>query len=182
MSEKDPRILLGRITGAHGIRGDVIVESFAQEPGDIAAYGPLESEDGTRQFDLKITRVTPRGVIARIAGVSDRTAAEAMKGIALYVARTKLPAADEDEFYRADLAGLRAEDPQGTVVGTVVAAVNYGAGDLLELRLTGKTATDLIPFTAQFVPLVDVAGGRIVVDLPPSSDEDDVADENDANG
>jgi 16S rRNA processing protein RimM len=176
MSQDGPRILLGRITGAHGIRGDVIVESFTEEPGDIAAYGPLASEDGKRQFDLKVIRVTLRGVIARIAGVSDRTTAESMKGVALYVARAQFPAADEDEFYLADLAGLRAEDPLGKLVGIVVAAVNYGAGDLLELRMTGQTTTDLIPFSAQFVPLVDIAGGRVVVDLPPSTKDDDVAD------
>ena len=173
MSEDSRRILLGRITGAHGIRGDVVIESFTQEPGDIASYGALASEDGARQFDLKVARVTPRGVIARLAGVADRTSAEALKGVALYVPRSRLPAASEDEFYRADLVGLRAEDPQGNVVGTVVAVLNFGAGDLLELRLADTKTTEVIPFSNQFVPVVDVAGGRVVVDLPPPSPEDD---------
>jgi 16S rRNA processing protein RimM len=173
MSEDSRRILLGRITGAHGIRGDVVIESFTQEPGDIASYGPLASEDGNRQFDLKVIRVTPRGVIARIAGVADRTGAEALKSVALYVARSRLPAANEDEFYRADLVGLRAEDAEGNVVGSVVAVLNFGAGDLLELRLADTKTTEVIPFSNQFVPVVDVAGGRVVVDLPPPSPEDD---------
>ena len=173
MSEDSRSILLGRITGAHGIRGDVVIESFTQEPGDIASYGPLASEDGARQFELTVTRVTPRGVIARIAGVADRTGAEALKGVALYVARSRLPAANEDEFYRADLVGLRAEDAEGNVVGSVVAVLNFGAGDLLELRLADTKTTDVIPFSNQFVPVVDVAGGRVIVDLPPPSPEDD---------
>ena len=173
MSEDSRRILLGRITGAHGIRGDVVIESFTQEPGDIASYGPLASEDGNRQFHLKVIRVTPRGVIARIAGVADRTGAEALKSVALYVARSRLPAANEDEFYRADLVGLRAEDAEGNVVGSVVAVLNFGAGDLLELRLADTKTTEVIPFSNQFVPVVDVAGGRVVVDLPPPSPEDD---------
>jgi 16S rRNA processing protein RimM len=173
MSEESRCILLGRITGAHGIRGDVIIESFAHEPGDIAAYGPLASEDGNRQFELTVSRVTPRGVIARIAGVADRTSAEALKGVALYVPRARLPAADEDEFYRADLVGLRAENPEGNVVGSVVAVLNFGAGDLLELRLADTKTTEVIPVSNQFVPVVDVAGGRVVVDLPPPPPEDE---------
>lgn len=172
MSEESRRILLGRITGAHGIRGDVVIESFTHEPGDVVSYGPLVSEDGARHFELKVSRVTPRGVIASIAGIADRTSAEALKGVALYVPRARMPAADEGEFYRADLVGLRAEDKQGKALGSVVAVLNYGAGDLLELCLAGKKTTEIIPFSDQFVPVVDVAGGRVVVDLPPPDDED----------
>ncbi len=111
-------------------------------------------------------RVTPKGVVARIAGVSDRNGAEALKGLQLYVERARLPATSEDEFYNADLVGLRAEDAEGRRVGTVVAVVNYGAGDLLELRLEGTRKTELIPFTEAYVPVVDVPGNRIVVVLP----------------
>ncbi len=171
MSDKDHRILLGRITAAHGIRGDVVVESFTSEPQAIDAYGPLESEDGTRRIDLSVVRVTPKGVIAHIKGVDDRNEAEALKGFALYVDRARLPAADDDEYYHADLVGLAAEDPQGRKVGTIVAVENFGAGDILELRLDGRAKTELIPFSDAFVPIVDVAGGRVVVALPADDGE-----------
>lgn len=163
------RVLLGRIAGAHGIRGDIVVESYTAEPQDITAYGPLETEDGARQLDLSVARVTPKGVIARIAGITDRTAAERLKGLLLYVDRARLPPAEEGEFYHSDLIGLRAEDAEGRTIGAVAAMPNYGAGDLMELRLEGSRKTELIPFTDAFVPVVDVPGGRVVVVLPDAS-------------
>jgi 16S rRNA processing protein RimM len=172
MSDKDRRVLLGRIGAAHGVRGDVLVESYTAEPQDIAAYGPLETEDGTRRFELKVVRPTAKGVVARIAGIADRNAAEALRGIALYVERGRLPASADGEFYHADLVGLRAEDGEGRTIGTIVAVVNYGAGDLLEVRLEGQRKTELVPFANAFVPTVDIDGGRVVV-LLPLSDKDD---------
>jgi 16S rRNA processing protein RimM len=170
MSDKDRRILLGRIAAPHGIRGDVVVESYTSEPQAIAAYGPLESEDGTRRISLSVVRVTPKGIIAHVKGIDDRNGAEALKGFTLYVDRARLPAADDDEYYRADLIGLAAEDVCGHRVGTVVAVENFGAGDILELRLEGRAKTELIPFSDAFVPVVDVAGGRVVVALPADDD------------
>jgi 16S rRNA processing protein RimM len=172
MIEKTRRILLGRIAAPHGIRGDVLIESYAGEPQAIAAYGPLETEDRARRLELSIVRITPKGVIAHVAGVDDRTGAEALKGLSLYVDRARLPTAEEGEFYRADLVGLAAEDCDGRKIGSVVAVENYGAGDILELRLEGSGKTELIPFADAFVPVVDVAGGRIVVALP-ATDKDD---------
>ncbi len=173
MIEKNRRILLGRIAAPHGIRGDVVIESYAGEPQAIAAYGPLESEDGKRRLEISVVRTTPKGVIAHVAGVDDRNGAEALKGLTLYVDRVRLPAAADGEFYRADLVGLAVEDREGRKIGTVVAVENYGAGDILELRLEGKSKTELIPFTDAFVPVVDVAGGRIVVVLPQTDAEDE---------
>jgi 16S rRNA processing protein RimM len=173
MTEKAQRILLGRIVGAHGIRGDVVIDSYAGEPGNIGAYGPLSSEDGSKQLTIKVVRVTPKGVVARVAGVADRNGAEALKGTTLYVSRDRLPATGEDEFYYADLAGLRADNEAGERIGSVVAMQNYGAGDLLEVRLDGQAITELLPFTDAFVPVVDVAGGRVVVVMPASTPDDD---------
>lgn len=173
MSDTERRILLGRIGAAHGIRGDLLIETYTGDPQDIAAYGPLDSENGARTFELKVIRTTPKGVIAHVTGIDDRTAAETLKGTSLYVDRTRLPAPDEGEFYHADLIGLRAEDEQGRMVGTIVAVQNYGAGDLLELRQEGKRGTELIPFTEACVPTVDVAGGRVVIVAPTIAQEDD---------
>ena len=165
-SSTPPRILLGRITGAHGIRGDVIVHSYAANPEDIAAYGALGDESGQRSFKLELVGGTSKGLIARIAGIADRNAAEALRGTDLYVARDKLPAPDENEFYHVDLIGLDAVSPEGLPLGKIVAVPNYGAGDLLEIALTSRSSTELVPFTETCVPTIDFAARRVVVVLP----------------
>ena len=166
MTTPAARILLGRITGAHGIRGEVVVHSYAQVPEDVAAYGPLADKAGMRMFALKIVRVTPKGVIARIKGVADRNAAEALRGVELYIERERLPVAAEGEFYHADLIGLAAVDTEGKSLGEIVAVHNFGAGDLIEIRLSGSSKTELVPFTDEAVPEIDIADRRVVVVLP----------------
>jgi 16S rRNA processing protein RimM len=167
------RILLGHIAGAHGIRGEVIIHAFTDPPENIAAYGPLIDEAGARTFEIEIVRATAKGVVARLPGISDRNAAEALKGVDLYVERDRLPAAAEGEYYHADLIGLAAVDSDGRRIGEIVAVQNFGAGDLLEIRLAGARHTELIPFTDAFVPEVDVAARRVVVILLPAESADD---------
>ncbi|MGE0851692.1 MAG: ribosome maturation factor RimM [Hyphomicrobiaceae bacterium] len=163
-------ILLGRIAGAHGIRGEVVIHAYTDPPDNIAAYGPLADAGGTRTFKLQGVRVTAKGVIARIAGIEDRTAAEALRGIELYVDRDRLPAAAEGEYYHADLIGLAAVDRDGARLGEIVAVQNYGAGDLLEIRRIGSSRTELIPFTDDYAPQVDLNAGRVVIILPRTTD------------
>lgn len=168
------QVLLGHIAGAHGIRGEVLIKSHTAEPEGIGAYGPLTDETGTRTFTLRVVRVTAKGVIARIAGVCDRTAAETLSGLRLYVDRDRLPAAADGEFYHEDLIGLEARDANGDGIGEVVGVHCYGAGDLLEIRMPGRRQTELIPFTSAFVPTVDVAGRQVTVIVPSAApDEDD---------
>jgi 16S rRNA processing protein RimM len=169
-SRKLARVLLGRIAGAHGIRGEVVIHAYTAAPEDIGTYGPLSDADGARSFRLKSVRVTAKGVVAHLEGISDRSAAEALKGVELYVDRDKLPAAAEGEFYHADLIGLAAVDPQGKRLGEIVAVPNYGAGDLLEIRLAGSGKTEFVPFTEATVPEVDIAAGRAMVAMPAASD------------
>jgi 16S rRNA processing protein RimM len=171
------RVLLGEITTVHGVRGDVVVRSFTADPADVTAYGPLESADGGSRLTLALVRVTDRGVIARIAGVSDRTAAEAYRGTQLWVARSALPPAQEEEFYHADLVGLTAIGPDGAVIGTVAGVENFGAGDLLDVHLTGLARSEYVPFTKAFVPAIDLAGRRLTLIMPLPGDDD--ADEPD---
>jgi 16S rRNA processing protein RimM len=184
----ETRVLLGRIAGAHGLKGEVVVHAYTEFPEDIAAYGPLSDTEHRREIALTVLRVSDKGVIARVAGVGDRTQAEALKGTELWVARDRLPDADDGEFYHADLIGLAAVAPDGTPVGTVVAVQNFGASDLLEIRPEGSRRTELVAFTTDFVPEIDIAGGRVVVILagepsgdepPPSAARDD--DRNDAD-
>lgn len=171
--DQDGRILLGRIMAAHGVRGEVLVRSYADQPEDVAAYGPLTAPALGRKLELRVLRVTAKGVIARIAGIGDRNGAEALAGVDLFVDRAQLPAAGEDEFYYADLIGLAAVAPDGSEIGRVVAVHNFGAGDLIEVALAASRRTEHIPFHDQFVPVVDVTGGRIVVNLPESSEGED---------
>jgi 16S rRNA processing protein RimM len=168
----EKRILLGRIAGAHGIRGEVLIKTFTERPGDIAAYGPLADGAG-RALTVKVMRVTPKGVIARIAGVGDRNGAEALKGTEVYVDRERLPAPGEGVFYHADLIGLAVVDPDGRPLGEVIGVYNHGAGDLLELRLADTAKSELVAFTDAFVPEVDLAAGRVVVRLPGPEDAAD---------
>ena len=168
----DKLLLMGAILGAHGIKGEVKVKSFAAKPSDIGGYGTLSDAKEKRRFDLSIvgTSDATRGIlIARIAGVADRNAAEALKGTELYVARDRLPKlTDTDEFYFADLVGLQAVSESGKVFGRVVSVDNYGAGDLLLVADGDADAADsfVVPFTKAFVPVVDLAQGKLVLNLP----------------
>jgi len=171
---KPARILLGRVAGAHGIRGEVIIHAYTAAPEDIGTYGPLLDKSGAQSYRIKSARAMAKGgVVARLEGVSDRNAAEALKGVELYVERDKLPAAAEGEFYHADLIGLSAVDPQGKRIGEIVAVQNYGAGDLLEIRLAGTGKTELVPFTEATVPEVDIAAGHAMVAMPAASGDEE---------
>ena len=159
------RILLGRIVGAHGIRGDVLIRTYCETPNGIGAYGALTDESGGLRYEIKVVRETAKGVIARVKGVGDRTAAEGMRGTALYVPRSTLPAPEAGEFYYEDLAGLAVRDPAGARIGTVVGVANFGAGDLVEVRIDGAKRTELVPFADPFVGEIDVGAGWMVVDM-----------------
>lgn len=162
------RILLGEITGAHGVRGDVLVRSYTGDPGAISDYGALTDDKGGSPLSLKVVRITPKGaIVVRVEGVKDRNGAEALKGRKLYVAREVMPEPDgEDDFYHADLIGLAVIDVQGGVLGEVIGVQNYGAGDLLEIRVAATGKTELIAFTKACVPRIDLASGSVTVALP----------------
>lgn len=142
----------------------VRIKSFTERPEDVASYGPVSDETG-RSFQLGVVGLARGAVLASIDGVADRSAAEALKGVRLYVDRSKLPQPDEGEFYREDLIGLRAELADGTLVGTVSIVDDYGAGDIVEIARPGDRPL-LLPFTEDAVPEIDIDGGRIVI-APP---------------
>jgi 16S rRNA processing protein RimM len=167
------RVLLGEITTVHGVRGDVVIRSHTADPADITAYGALETAQGKPVPAIRVIRVTDRGVIAHLAGIDDRTTAEALRGTQLWIARARLPAAQDGEYYHADLIGMTAISPDGTTIGSVIAVANFGAGDLLEVQLTGSHETEFIPFTNNFVPTVDLATRSVSVIMPINDDEDE---------
>jgi 16S rRNA processing protein RimM len=164
------RICVAQIGAAHGVRGEVKLRSFTEEPVAFAGYGPLESEDGTRRFEIETLRRAKDYFVARFAGVEDRNAAEALTHLKLYVPRDRLPPVEDDEtYYYADLVGLDAVTPDGSPVGKVSAIHNYGAGDIVEIA-RDDGAPLMVPFTNAAVPAIDVKAGRMVV-APPQETE-----------
>ena len=161
------RVCIAQIGAAHGVRGEVRLKPFTEDPLGVTRYGALESEDGRRRFEIESVRPAKDMLVARLKGVTDRNAAEALTNLRLYVARERLPQPDDDEFYHADLIGLAAVTAEGTAYGTVKAVHNFGAGDLLEIEPAAGGATVMLPFSEATVPAIDIAGGRIVV-APPA--------------
>jgi 16S rRNA processing protein RimM len=165
------RICVAQIGGAHGIRGEVRLKSFTGDPMAVKDYGPLTTEDGAASFEIEAARPARGHLVVRLRGVHDRNAAERLTNLKLFVARERLAAPAADEFYHADLIGLRALTADGTAVGTVVAVHDFGAGDILELRPQAGGNTVMLPFTDAFVPGVDLAAGSITVVLPEETPE-----------
>jgi 16S rRNA processing protein RimM len=162
----DERVCVGRIGAPHGINGEVRLHSFTADPRAIADYGVLQTKDGKRRFEIASLRHAGNTLVARLNGVCDRSAAEALRNLELFIPRSDLPPPDEGEFYHSDLIGLTAITNSGDEIGTIVAIHNFGAGDLLELRVQGRPDTVMVPFTMEAVPLVDLESRRVVIDPP----------------
>ena len=171
MSGKD-RVLLGDIGAAHGLKGEVRLRSFTEAPVAIADYGPLEDETGGKAIEIESVRPGPKGLIARIKGVTTREGAEALTGTKLYVPRDRLPEAEEGAYYHSDLIGLEAYDAFDVQIGTVVAMYNFGAGDIVEVKLLSGGDNLLLPFTDATVPEIDTEERRLTLVLPVT-DEDE---------
>lgn len=174
MAAEKNLVLLGRFGAPHGVRGEIRLQSYTADPLAIASYGPLTDKSGTKSF--KLASVRPQGkdmLVARVEGVSDRTGAEALTGVELYLPREKLPPPDEDEFYLADLVGLRAQTREGVEIGRVVAVRNFGAGDILEVTPPDGGETLMFPFTRAVAPVVSIAEGRVIIEPPMEIGDED---------
>jgi len=164
-------ICVARIGAAHGVRGAVKLWTFTEDPLAVQTYGPLITKDGSRQFEVASAREAKGHLVATLKGVATREEAERLNGIELYVARDKLPATDDDEYYHADLIGLAAVTAGGAPLGRVIAIHNFGAGDIIEIA-PPHGPTLLLPFTNAVVPTVDLAAGRVVIELPEEIEGD----------
>ena len=160
-----PMVCVAQVGAPHGVRGAFRLRCFTEAPENVAAYGPLYDERGQPLFEVHIVGAAKGGVIAAVAGIKDRDAAEALRGQRLYVPRDRLPPTEDDEYYHEDLVGLEARDPSGNPIGKVVAVANYGAGDILEIG-TEDGRSELVPFTRSAVPVVDLAARTVQVILP----------------
>lgn len=165
------RICVAKIGAAHGVRGEVKLWPFTEDPLAVTRYGPLTTKDGARAFEVIRAREAKGFLVASFKGVASRNDAEALNGLELYVPRERLPAPEDDEYYHADLIGLAAVTVSGEPLGRVVAIHNFGAGDIVEIA-PPQGPTVMLPFSNAVVPTVDIAGGRIVV-APPDEIEGD---------
>ncbi len=172
MAGKRDKVCLGMIAGAHGVRGELRVQSYTREPRDMTRYGALSDETGKRRFALALLRVARGQLIMRAADIADRDTAQALAGTRLYVERAALPEPAEDEYYQSDLIGLAVASENGAAFGKICALHDFGAGDLVEIeRPDGERI--MLPFTRAVFPRVDVAGGRAVVEPPGEVDAED---------
>jgi 16S rRNA processing protein RimM len=165
-------VLLAAIIGAQGLQGAVKAKIFTVTPDALTRYGALHDAKG-RRFEITAFRPgKPGEAVMSFQGVADRSAAEALKGTQLFIARAALPDTGQDEFYHADLIGLEAQDSEGRVLGKVAAIHNYGAGDVIEIaRPDGDSV--LLAFTTDNVPTIEIGLGRIVVAVPEDDEDND---------
>jgi len=164
-SEETQKVLMAKIGAAHGIRGEVRVKPFGDDPLSFTDYGVLTTKDGKLSFEVVSARVQKTVVITKFKQVTDRNRAEELNGVELYIDRGQLPDTEDDEFYYSDLNGLEVKDTAGDLLGKIVAVQDFGAGDLLEIRpKRGKTF--YIPFTRDFVPEIDIKAGYVTADIP----------------
>src|SRR5882672_5582158 len=169
------QVCVARIGAPHGVRGAVKLWTFTEDPLAVKHYGPLMTKDGARQFEVTHAREAKGHLVVTLKGIATREEAERLNGIELYIAREKLPATDENEYYHADLIGLAAVDAAHEPIGRVLAIHNFGAGDIIEIAPT-QGATLLLPFTNAVVPTVDLANGRVVIELPDEIAGDEPSD------
>jgi 16S rRNA processing protein RimM len=158
-------VLVGRVAGSFGVRGEVRIACFTESPDALLRYKRLLREDGSPALTLLSGRAAKDGLIARTAEITVKEAADALRGLELYVPRTALPEPDEDEFYLTDLIGLAALTPEGEPLGRVKAVHNFGAGDILEIA-PAIGPSFYLPFTRDSVPEVRIAQGELVAVRP----------------
>lgn len=157
-------VCVGQIVNVHGVKGMVKIRPYLKDPMGIGALGPLSDKSGKYVFDVKAAHLKNGFIVARIKGIEDRTAAERLKGVELYVAQSSLPKAQTNEFYYSDLIGLRVLE-NNQEVGQVVSVQNYGAGDILEIKTKAGKIIPL-PFSKQTFPLVDIEKRMIILNTP----------------
>jgi 16S rRNA processing protein RimM len=168
-SEEGRLILVGRVAGAFGVKGELRITAYTDNPAALVRYRDLKRKDGAPALTLTAGRVHKGAVVARAAEVATREEAEALRGLELYLPREALPEPEADEFYLVDLIGLAAVAPDGTGLGRIKSVQNFGAGDLLEIA-PPEGPTWWLPFTKEAVPEVSLAEGRIVAVRPPESE------------
>lgn len=173
LQDASSRILVGRFGAAHGVRGEIRIKSYTADPMALPDYAGLSDRTGARAFRIESARpVKDDIIVARLKGVADRSAAEALTNTEIYIDRAALPPPEEEEFYIADLIGMRAQRVDGAPFGVIANVLNFGAGDILDIALEGG-GSKLVPFTRACAPHVDVKGRLVTVEPPEEVDGED---------
>ena len=160
----EKRVCIGKIVAVHGIKGEVKVQSFTTNPTDLDKYGAVENKHADKTFLLKVMGMSSSNVRVKIKGVDDRNTAETLIGTEFYIDRAKLPELGAEEYYQSDLIGLKVcLQTTNKVIGTVAGFSNFGAGEIIELKLDGQKETEMLPFTKEYVPEINIEGGYIIV-------------------
>ncbi len=190
-NKQESLVCVGVISAVHGIKGQVKISTFTQNPEDITTYGRLFDKNGKPLFEIKNFKLTPKAMIVRLSGIDTRNQAEQLKGTELFIQRETLPQPDEEEFYYSDLTGLNVQFRNGTHYGTVKSIQNFGAGDLVEIlpdpsmvttksgkkaKPSGKIETVFYNFTKEVFPQINISEGYITL-LPPKMVEDSQSDQ-----
>lgn len=166
MSADDRLIAVGRVAGAFGVRGEVRISTFTEEPLALARFRELKRQDGSPALVITSAREAKDGIVVRCPGIETKEQADALRGLRLFIPREALPEPDEDEFYLADLIGLAVVTPEGERIGKVKSVQDFGAGDILEVIPEEGGPTWYLPFTRDAVPEVKIAEGLIVAVRP----------------
>lgn len=158
------KVCLGKIVAAHGIKGEVKFNCYTRMPFKSGVFGTVETEDGSQKFQIKVSGKSTSNIRLQIKGVTDRNAAEALIGTEFYADRSIFPTLPDEEFYQMDIVGLKVclQTPENEI-GQVVGFQNFGAGDIIEIKLTGKRSTEMLPFTKAYVPTINIEEGYIIV-------------------
>nr|WP_321455226.1 ribosome maturation factor RimM [uncultured Cohaesibacter sp.] len=159
------KVCIAQFGAAHGVRGEVRIKLFAEDPDALFDYGPLETADGSRQFEFLSARESKTVFVCRIKGLNNRNDVEALTGQRLYVDRDKLPELEEEEFYHSDLIGLDVRLEDGTSIGSIVAIHDFGSGDMLDV-MPKRGKGYYIPFTREVVPELKISEGFVLVNPP----------------
>ena len=165
----DRLILVGRVAGAFGVKGELRLTAYTDDPLALARYRDLKRADGSPALTLSGGRAQKGALITRAKEVATREEAEALRGLELYVPRDALPPPEADEYYLADLIGLAAVSPDGAPLGRIKSVQNFGAGDLLEIAPEAGPSWWL-PFTREAVPEVKIAEGVVVAVRPEEAE------------
>ena len=172
----DNKICLGAVVGVHGIRGEVKVKCFSDNEKNLTRYGDVTNEAGDKNFSLKIVGHSKELLRVKVKGVDDRNTAETLVGTAFYINRSLLPDLKEDEFYHTDLIGLDVRNSNGETIGEVNAMYNFGAGDIIELKLN-EGALEMLPFTKDYVPTINIKEHYIIVEMMQFADDEEEGNE-----
>lgn len=160
----EKRVCLGKIVAAHGIKGEVKFSCYTQLPFAAGKFGAVETEDGSKKFQIKVVGKASSNVRIQIKDVTDRNAAEALIGTEFYVNRDVFPDLPDEEFYQMDIVGLKVcLKEKDNVIGEVIGFHNFGAGDIIEIKISGQKATEMLPFTKAYVPTINIDEGYIIV-------------------